>query len=135
MQTKTDREYRFGTFEERLAHLSDFLEIDPPEIVYEDGQPTLTKELTDWCYFHNVELTWLFSGDPSIALSQWSKRHSEEKIVAEYIEPMEPEVRSGFLAMLKAVTQQRLPMDEALATLDEVVKELRNNKSTADIRL
>lgn len=119
------RHYRFGTFEERLAHFCDLQEINPPEIVYEDGEPTLTEDLANWLYEQNAEMNWLLLGNPSIALSDWSKRHGEEKTIVEYMKPMEPEVRAGFLAMLKAVTQQRLPMDEALAAFDEVVKEHR----------
>lgn len=122
---KTHRDYEFGTFDGRLAHLCDLFEIDPPEIVYEDGQPTVTDGLMDWLKANNINLDWLFVGSPCSMLREWAKARGQEREIVEINEKLEPEVQAGMLALLKAVVTHKLPIEESLAIFDEVVREFR----------
>jgi hypothetical protein len=127
---ESHRHYEFGTFNKRLEHLCMLFEITPPEMVYEDGEPTLTEPLIDWIKANDVNMGWLFVGSPCEMLCEWAKRRGQEREALEIKVLLEPEVQQGLLALFQAVVDNNLPIAESMAVFDGVVKELRAAKST-----
>lgn len=126
--SKTHFHYEFGTFEERLNHICALFEVDAPEVVYEDGKPTLTDGFIGWIEEHSVNMDWLFGGSPCVMLKKWSEDQKKERKFLEINRQLEPEIQVGLLALLKAVVHHKLPMSESLAVFDQVVKEVRSNQ-------
>lgn len=127
---KSHRHYEFGTFNERLEHFCVLFEIDPPEITYEDGEPTLTDALMDWIKETNANMDWLFAGSPCAMLREWVKARGQEREILEINRQLEPEVQAGILALLKAVVDHKLPIEEPFQIFDKVVKDWRAKKVT-----
>jgi len=125
---ESHRHYQFGTFNERLENLCMLFEIAPPEIVYEDGEPTLTDGLMDWIKTNEVNMDWLFVGSPCAMLRVWAKDRGRTRRILEINSQLEPEVQQGLLALLKAVVDHNLPIADSMAVFDGVVKEFRAAK-------
>tara|TARA_R110002051_G_C8765357_1_gene502445 strand:- start:2089 stop:2517 length:429 start_codon:yes stop_codon:yes gene_type:complete len=125
---KTSHHYKFGTFNERLEHLCMLFEIAPPEIVFEDGEPTLTDPFMEWIKANEVNMDWLFAGSPCAMLREWNKARGQERRMLDINSQLEPEVQQALLALLKAVVDHNLPIEESLAVFDGVVKEFRAAK-------
>ncbi|WP_428927865.1 hypothetical protein [Marinibacterium sp. SX1] len=122
---QSHRDYEFGSFSERLNHFCALFEIEPPEIIYVNGEPTLTDPLVDWIKETNANMDWLFAGIPDAMLREWCKRRDEDRSMIEINQQLEPEVQKGLLALLKAVVVHNLPMEEPLQTFDKVVRDWR----------
>jgi hypothetical protein len=120
--------YEFGTFNERLEHLCMLFEITPPEMVYEDDEPTLTEPLIDWIKASEVNMDWLFVGNPCEMLCEWAKRRGQERETLEIKVLLEPEVQAGMLAFLRSVVIHGVSMKEAEPVFAEVVREFRAQK-------
>lgn len=127
-------QYNFGTFEERLQHLCALFEVDPPELVYEDGQPMLTDSLMEWIKEHTVNMDWLFAGSPCALLREWTKARKQTNELMEITKKFEPEVRNAFLALLRAVTVHDVPVEEAWPLFSQVVEEFRENAQKPDLK-
>ncbi|MEM9763890.1 MAG: hypothetical protein AAF968_15515 [Pseudomonadota bacterium] len=130
--TKSHRSYEFGTFDERLAHLCALFEVEPPEIEYEDGQPLLTYPLADWMKENHANWDWIFAGSPSGLLRAWVEARGEERQFIDLTQKLEPEVRNGLLALVKAVVEHDLDIKEPLAIFDQVVKDWRARQREQD---
>ncbi|WP_300071133.1 hypothetical protein [uncultured Ruegeria sp.] len=122
---QSHRHYEFGTFSERLEHICLLLEVDPPEIVYEDGHPTLAEPVMDWIKANEVDMDWLFAGSPSGILQNSVNSRRRSTQFAEINQQMEPQVQAGFLALLTAVVKYDLPLEEPLQIFGKVVKDWR----------
>lgn len=129
---QSHRHYEFGTFEERLEHFCMLFKCNKPEILYEDGEPQLTDSLMDWIKENEANMDWLFAGNPSAMLSQWSKEQKRERRIVDLNKKLEPEKQAGFLALLTAVVEHNLPIEEPLQIFDKVVKEWRASKQNTD---
>ena len=127
-------QYNFGTFEERLQHLCALLEVDRPELAYEDGQPMMTDALMNWMQYHNVNMDWLFAGSPCALLREWMRAQKQSLELLDVTRKFEPEVRNGFLALLRAVTVHDVPVEEAWPLFSQVVEEFRENAHKPDLR-
>ena len=127
--TKSHRHYEFGRFQERLEHFCVLFEIDPPGILYEDGEPTLTDLLMEWIKETNANMDWLFAGSPCAMLRAWAKDRASEREMLEINRQLEPEVQAGLLTLLESVVTHKLPMEESLAVFDKVVKDWRAKKA------
>ncbi|MDU9005736.1 hypothetical protein [Sedimentitalea todarodis] len=126
---ESHRHYEFGTFAERLEHFCMLFEVDPPEIVYEDGEPTLTKALIEWSSIHSANMNWLIGGSPCTMLKDYAKNvESKIKLVGDF-QKMVPEVQTGFLAYLRAVVIHGIPMKEAEPLLTQVLEEFRASET------
>lgn len=123
---ESHRHYEFGSLDERLEHICMLFEIDPPEIVYDKGEPTLTEPLLEWIKANEVNMDWLFAGSPCAMLREWSKARKQEKAIVEANHKLEPEVQAGMLAFLRAVVVHGVPMEEAEPLFSQVVKEFRS---------
>ncbi|MEM9394408.1 MAG: hypothetical protein AAGA38_11150 [Pseudomonadota bacterium] len=77
--TTPNYRYEFGAFDECLEHFCAPFEIDPPESVYEDGEPTLTDPLMDWITQNNANMNWLFAGSSSAILREWMDTGAKER--------------------------------------------------------
>ncbi|MEM9966486.1 MAG: hypothetical protein AAF755_00150 [Pseudomonadota bacterium] len=124
-QPQASRHYTFGTFDERLAHICAALEIDPPKIAYGDGEVLLTDALMGWIETHEVNMDWLFSGNPCAMVRTWSKSRGGGRRLLEIEKQLEPEVQAGMRALLRAVVENKLPIEEPLQIFDKVVKDWR----------
>ena len=127
--TKSHRHYEFGDFQERLAHMCALFEIDPPEITYEDGEPTMTDGFMGWIESHNVNMDWLFAGSPCAVLREWTKARGQEREILEINVQLEPEVQAGMLAFLRAVVIHGVAMKEAEPLFAQVLQEFRASQA------
>ena len=100
---ETHRHYEFGTFDQRLAHFCALFEIDPPEIVYEDGEPTLTAPIMSWIKTHRVNMDWLFTGSPCAMLREWSKSQSLEEEALNAFRQLDPAARETLFSALRSM--------------------------------
>lgn len=126
--TKTHRQYEFGTFSERLEHLSTLFEVDLPEIVYTDGGPELTDSLMDWIKANEVNMDWLFAGSPSAMLRAWAKQEKTAREFSGALQELEPEVQNGVVALMRATIIHKIDMEAALRDFRIVVQEYRAGK-------
>lgn len=124
---KPHHHYEFGDFEERLAHFCVLFEIEPPQILYEDGEPTLTDSFMDWIKETNADMNWLFAGSPCSMLREWTNARKQERRLLELKRQLEPEVQAGMLALMTAVVEHGLPIEEPLEIFDKVVSDWRAN--------
>ncbi|MEM9899913.1 MAG: hypothetical protein AAF865_01100 [Pseudomonadota bacterium] len=125
-------DYRFGTFNERLDHLCALFEAEPPEIAYEDGRPLLTDPLADWMKENHANWDWLFMGSPSGLLRAWVQARGEERQFIDLTQKLEPELRNGLLALMRAVVEHDLPIEEPLRIFDQVMKDWRAKRGEGD---
>lgn len=122
---KPNREYEFGTFRERLDHFCALFDVAPPEIVYERGEPIFTDPLAKWVHETNANMDWLFCGSPCAMLREWANSRSRKRNMAEINQQLEPEVRAGLFALLIAVVENKLPIEEPLQVFGKVVEDWR----------
>ncbi len=74
-------------------------------------------------------MDWLFAGCPIGILRSWTERERSNRSVAENIcSKLEPELQKGMLALLTAVVNHNLPMEETLQIFDQVMKDWRATK-------
>jgi len=125
---KSPNDYQFGTFDERLEHFCALFEIEPPEIVFEDGEPTATQPLMDWVAETHVCMDWLFMGRPDDMLKEWSKTSKDKREIVDVVTSLDPEVKRGLVAMAVAIVEHGLPMEESMQVFHEVVQEWRAKK-------
>ncbi len=124
---ESHRHYEFGTFDERLEHLCLLLEVDPPEMVYEDGEPILTEPLLKWVTANAIDSNWLFGGSPCVMLREWTKSRQQTREVMKITKQFEPEVQTGMLALLRAVVVHDVPLEEAWPLFCQVMEEFRQD--------
>lgn len=123
---KSHRHYEFGTFEERLAHVCALLEIEDPGLNFDkDSTVSINEDIIAWTHVNGINLEWLLIGNPSfIVMSDVEKRLQVFDII-EVTSKIEPELRVGLRAFLRAVVFHSVPIDEAYDVFSEVVKEFR----------
>lgn len=127
--TKAPSNFEFGTFDERVEHFCAVLEIDPPEMVYEDGEPMLTQPLADWLAEHGADAGWVFLGEPSKLLVDQARSQVNARKFAETSGILEPEVQNGLLAVLRAVVDHGLPLEPSFEIFVKVVEDWRAAKA------
>lgn len=128
---KNHQSFKFGTFEERLAHACVVFEVDPPEIEYEDGHPAVSDPLVEWVSEHEINLDWLLTGDASWLLKLWSRDRKNEKRFIDMHRSFSPEIKSAFELALKGVVFHGLPVEEAMALVGTAVDEVRGQSEVA----
>lgn len=127
--SKSHRHYEFGTFAERMEHACALFETDPPEIIYEDGEPTMTDPFMQWIKEHGVNMDWLFAGSPCSMLRQFAKQRAFDAKVLGINRQLDPEVQAGLLAFLRAVVIHGVPMEDAEPLFSEVMKEFQASQA------
>lgn len=119
------RDYRFGTIEQRFAHAAALFGTEPPALTYEDGEVLLTDELANWCIDNHGDVEWLLFGRPEALIKKFADVKARAREVIDLRAKLEPEVQKGLAALINAVVEQKLPMESAMATFNEVVEQWR----------
>ena len=129
---KSHREYKFGTFDERLDHFCALFEIDRPEFNYdEDGEPLLTDSLMEWVKEHKVNMDWLFAGSPCSMIQDFAKKRAQEAELTKFITDYD-ETEQGLLRMaMQAHICDGMDFDGAMQAWKQAMKEYRAMKAAA----
>lgn len=107
---KTSREYKFGNFNERLDHICLLFGADKPSVEFDNegsGEPLLTDGLFNWTCEHEVNLDWLFLGNPDGLLCQWAKRKTGLGYAIEQVNKMNRDELVYFMQKLEAMKTSR----------------------------
>lgn len=120
---------KFGTFAQRLEHYCHAVGVAAPEIVYEDGEALLTDDLSHWLQENEPNCKWLICGDPTEMVRRWAEEQSQCREVLDTMSRLEPPVAEGLRAMLHAVVEHGLSIDEPLQIFDKVMKDWRASQS------
>lgn len=130
MKNSSHMRFEFGTFDERLAHICAVFEIEAPDFPIDNSlSETLTDKNMAWIKEHNINMDWLFAGSPSFLIKHSAKRETDVKKFTDTITQLEPEIVKGLHALMYSVTIHDIPMKEATAVFDAVVKEFRAIKA------
>ncbi|MEO0667580.1 MAG: hypothetical protein AAFZ99_06655 [Pseudomonadota bacterium] len=110
--SKIANTYEFGTFADRLSHACATLEVEPPHVDYEDGEPLLTDDLVAWIKSHGVNMDWLFCGIPTALLKTWSHAHKEERQILEYLGTLDETEKEIFGACIKMMATREVDAEQ-----------------------
>ncbi|MEP5732191.1 MAG: hypothetical protein ABJL67_22785 [Sulfitobacter sp.] len=89
------------------------------------GYPLLTDELMEWIEQNDVNMDWLFGGNPSVIVKRAVEKSKEDRPFLDYAGSFESELKPTLVAMLRAVVFQNVPVEEAHNAFSVVVQEFR----------
>ncbi|MEX0285103.1 MAG: hypothetical protein AB3N23_10870 [Paracoccaceae bacterium] len=123
---KLSRHYKFGTFAERLDHICALFDTEPPAIEYDqDGIAIMSDELLDFGTTHEINLDWLFIGNPDGLLCAWARSREQDAEMVKAARKLEPKVRQGLYALTKAIVAHNIDAEIAVDEFGKAVRDWR----------
>lgn len=110
--SKKANTYEFGTFADRLSHACATLEVEPPHVDYEDGEPLLTDVLMAWVKENTVNVDWLFCGSPDALVKTWARTHKTEREILEYVGTLDEVEKNIFHAGIKMMVSRKMDAEQ-----------------------
>ena len=112
MSTLPERtEITFGTFDQRLDHICAVLNVEPPQLEFDeagDGRcPLLTDELWRWLESNEVNLDWFFCGHADGLIRSYAKRKTGLGYIIEQVHKLPKSELEPLLAVLKQNLRER----------------------------
>lgn len=121
--------YEFGTFEDRLAHACAALEIDRPNIEYEDGEPLLTDNLVAWLKEYSINMDWLFCGSATALVKAWSKSHRQERAFSEVLGKLDDVEQDILRAGIQMMVERKVDANQFTKFVFEQIDAHRAEKA------
>ena len=104
-------EFSFGTFEQRLEHICAILNVDPPQLKFDEAGegrcPLLTDELWLWIESHEINFDWFFRGNADALILSYAKRKTGLGYIIEQVHKLPKSELEPLLAVLKQNLRER----------------------------
>lgn len=114
----------------RLQEFSAEFDVPMPELAYEDGDVLLDDALLEWHAEHEAPLDWILLGDVKPLLRIYRRHRESMRPVEDVVNRLDDEAQKLLLAGLHAHAAG-VPMEEAMASVKQVVEERRRAASSS----
>lgn len=79
---KPHNHYEFGTLEQRLDHACALMDIERPQIAFDDD---LIQENVEWFSKNNINMDWVLIGSPCGLLRNWASSKAQDKATRDFL--------------------------------------------------
>ena len=112
MSTLPERtEITFGTFNQRLDHICAILNIDPPQLDFDEASegrcPLLTDNLWRWIESNGISLEWLYRGNADHLIVSHSRRETRFGYLLEQVHKLPESELEPLLTALEQNLRER----------------------------
>jgi hypothetical protein len=101
-------------YEERLSLFCEWFDVEPPELVLEDGDVQITDELLDWFDKEGASLDWIFCDEPKIMAIAYREKWKGVQSFLRTMKKFDGVEQKLMLPHLERIAKDEVTVDEGM---------------------